>query len=209
VIEVCTLLWATNERSALFSRGYNEKWVNRLYLNFRRHLTRPFHFTVFTDRDRTFLPGVQQERLTRLPPDYGNCVEPFRLDVPMILVGLDTVIIKNIDHLADWALNAGDKIGMPKHPYRPWACNGVVLAPGGRREIFDRWRGENDMEWLRRFPHVLLDDIFPKQIVSYKAHVLPVGELGAARIVYFHGRPKQPELKRLPWVRENWLEVTP
>ena len=135
-------------------------------------------------------------------PGYGDCIEPYRLGWPMILVGLDTVIVGNIDQLADYCLNA-EKIALPRDPYSSErACNGVALVPFGQQKIFSEWNGENDMEWMRQQPHEFIDDLFPRQVVSYKGHVKKNG-LGDARIVYFHGYEKPPELK-LDWIRRHW-----
>lgn len=58
------------------------------------------------------------------------------------------------------------------------------------------------MDWLRRQPHAVIDDLFPGQVVSYKGHVMQHG-LGDARIVYFHGFEKPHEL-HLEWINRNW-----
>jgi hypothetical protein len=57
---------------------------------------------------------------------------------------------------------------------------------------------------MRKWPHRLIDDLCPGEVVSYKAHVRGRG-LGKARIVYFHGDPKPPALMHEDWVREHWV----
>lgn len=206
MLHVATCLWDANDASNEFSRCYDESWVERLYRGFARNLTRPFRFVCFTDRLREFSPQILQQPLTARPIAYGSFTEPYRLNEPMILVGLDTIIVRNIDHLADYCLSA-DKIALPrdfKHPDR--SINGVALVPKGWRRIYDEWSGENDMEWLRNYPWRPLNDEFPAQVVSYKmdvrwrADVLPA----EARIVYFHGKPKAQDLGHIGWVRDNW-----
>lgn len=59
------------------------------------------------------------------------------------------------------------------------------------------------MEWVRRFAHRFIDDLFPGQVLSYKGAVKRQG-LGDARIVYFHGREKPHELPHVGWIREHW-----
>lgn len=206
MLHVVTVLWDPNEKSESFSRNYNEKWVDRLYRGFRRNLTRPFQFVVFTDRFRKFEERIVQESLLDKTPGYGNCIEAFRIGSPMIFVGLDTLIVGNIDALADYCTTAGI-IAMPRHPRElHHACNGVVLAPAGQTGIFEDWRGENDMVWMRKHPHVFLDDLFPGQVRSYKAHIRGHEQLGDARIVYFHGRPKMQDLLHIDWVKRNWKQ---
>lgn len=202
---VATCLWDANERSEHFSRCYGEDWVDKLYRGFRRNLTVPFRFVVFTDRRRVFAEPVEQEMLAAATPDYGCLIEPFRLDAPMILAGLDTVITRNIDDMAEYCL-AGARIALPRDPYQPdRAINAVALVPGGNRAVFDHWRGENDMAWLRRHETNFIDDLFPGQVLSLKFHDLRRKGIGDARIVYFHGEPKPPSLGHLPWIRAHWI----
>lgn len=203
MLNVVTCLWDANEHSFPFSRCYDESWVTRLCAGFDRHLTRPFRFVLFTDRRRDLPADIVQKQLSTTKPDYGHFVEPYQLDAAMILVGLDTVVTGPLDHLADYCLRA-DMIALPRDPYAPhWACNGVALVPAGQRRVFDRWSGENDMEWMRAQPHVMIDDLFAGQIVSYKGRVRDHG-LGDARIVYFHGVPKMHDLEDVEWVRRHW-----
>lgn len=204
MLTVASLLWDANEKSARFSRCYNESWVRKLYAGFNRNLTIPWRFVLFTDRIRE-LPGViKQEIFKSKNLDYGTCIEPYRFGVPMILVGLDTVVVGHIDHLANYCLTE-NSIALPRDPNKPdWSCNGVALIPEGHQHVYRNWRGQNDMQWMREQSHVFIDDLFPGQVVSYKGHVKKNG-LGDARIVYFHGDEKPHELD-LPWVKEHWRE---
>ena len=203
MLTVATLLWDANPTSFAFSRQYTEAWVERLYRGFARNLTRPFRFVCFTERPRTFAEPIHQ--MVALPerPNYGDCILPYVLGEPMILVGLDTIVCGNIDHLADHCF-AADKIALPRDPYNlGQACNGVALVPAGMERIASEHRGENDMEWLRTFPHDFTDDLFPGDVVSYKGTVEKTG-LKDAKIVYFHGLKKAHELSHLPWIQEHW-----
>lgn len=203
MITFATLLWDANAASQPFSRAYDEAWADKLYRGVARRLSLPFRFVVFTDRFRAFDElGIEQELLATARPDYGCCIEPFRLDTPSIIVGLDTVITGSLDAMATWCLT-GDRVALPRSPGKPYACNGIALVPAGQRRIHDDWRGENDMEWLRDQPHVFIDDLFPGQAVSFKCDVRPNG-LGDARVVYFHGPPKMPDLADEPWIAEHW-----
>lgn len=204
MITVATLLWSPNENSFSFSRMYDESWVEKLYRGFARNLTLPFRFVCFTDRDRTFAEPIQQERI-RGRLDYSACIEPYRLGVPMILVGLDTVVTGNCDHLAMYCLEA-KRLAVPRDPYRPSVvCNGVGLVPAGHASIATEHDGKtNDMDWIRAHRPAVLDDLFPGQVVSYKVHVKG-RKLGDARIVYFHGEAKpHQEYATQPWIREHW-----
>jgi hypothetical protein len=203
MLHVATALWDANKHSLDFSRAYDESWVEKLHAGFRRHLTWPFHFVVFTDRPRQFSAGIDQEMLQAAEPDYGSFTEPYRLNMPMILCGLDTIVTGRINQLASYCISA-DRIALPRDPYSPArACNGVALVPAGQRQVFDEWRGENDMEWIRQQPHRFIDDLFPGHVVSYKGHARQAG-LGDARMVYFHGQEKPHQLAGIDWIDREW-----
>lgn len=198
---VATLIWDPNENSKTFSAMYDETWVKKLYFGFARNLDREFRFHVFTDKPRPLPAEIVQHQIEG-NPSYATCIQPYQLNEAMILVGLDTIVTANINHLADYCLTA-DTIALPRDPYNEkQACNGVALVPAGMRAVFDHHRGENDMEWMRKHPHKMIDDLFPGQVVSYKGHVKKRG-LGDARIVYFHGEEKPHQLD-LQWVKEHW-----
>lgn len=194
MLHVTCPFWQPNSKSLKFSRCYDESWVVKLYNGFRRNLTCDFKFVCFTDRIREYPEGIEQELIESRPINYGACIEPYKLNAPMILVGLDTVIIGNIDHLAYYCLHS-DKIVLPRDPFTPdVVCNGVALVPAGHRGVWVDWNGENDMQWMRQQSDVNhMDDLWPGHVVSYKGHVLKHG-LGDARIVYFHGKPKMHEI---------------
>lgn len=214
MLTVATLLWDPNQKSFPFSRYYDETWVEKLYRGFARNLTVPFQFRVFTDRPREFEESaVKVSKLKSRTPGYDDCIQPFEIGEPMILCGLDTVILRNIDHLAHYCLTQ-KVLALPRDPYH-WgrACNGVVLAPAGLEQIYTSHAGQNDMDWLRSHEHVFIDDVFPGSVKSYKGHVM--GETGrhgggpATRgyagidICYFHGEPK-PHRVVDPEITENW-----
>jgi hypothetical protein len=122
----------------------------------------------------------------------------------MIFAGLDTVIVGNCDKFARYCFET-DRIALPKHPYEEWSINGVVLCPAGQRRIFDEWRGENDMKWLRHFPHNRIDDLWPGRVLSYKAHVRNKPFPEKAKIIYFHGVPKMHDVQHEEFVRRHWV----
>lgn len=203
-LAVVTLLWDANDESYAFSSMYDESWVEKLYRGFRRNLTLPFEFICFTDRERAFAEPVTQYRITSKKPSYADCIEPYRLGRPMILVGLDTVVTGNVDHLARHCLESS-MIAVPRDPFFPeTVCNGVALVPEGHEWIWARHRGENDMDWIRSLARKeVIDDLYPSHVVSYKGHVMFEG-VGDARIVFFHGEQKPHQLDE-PWIREHWI----
>lgn len=217
MITIATLLWDANAASRSFSSMYSEAWAERLYRGFARNLTQPFRFVCFTDRDRTFAEPIEQVRLFDQRPSYASCIEPYRLDAPMILCGLDTVVVGPCDDLADYCFRA-DVLAVPRDPYKSvQVCNGVALVPGGQKaRMWDRFDGRNDMEWIRANPHAVLDDLFPGRVLSFKAHVAGTRSPHAppsshcrppagASLIYFHGKHKAHDLAhRIPWIAEHW-----
>ncbi|TPM59150.1 hypothetical protein FJ959_09790 [Mesorhizobium sp. B2-2-4] len=205
MLTVATLLWQSNGKSRDFSRCYDETWVEKLYRGFRRNMTVPFRFIVYTDRAYEFQEPVFEIVNPVLGQGgYADCIRPYEIGGPMILCGLDTVIAGNVDHLAEYCLTA-KRFALPRDPYRlSRACNGVALVPAGHELIGTAHEGENDMEWVRKFPHRFIDDEFPGHVVSFKGTVEKRG-LGDARIVYFHGERKPHQLPNVQWIKEAWV----
>lgn len=205
MITVATLLWDANDRGLDTSRCYTDAWVEKLYRGFARNLTRhSMRFVCFTERPRMFDENIEVSVSLPAKPGYGDCLRPYELDGPMILVGLDTIITGSIDHLADYCL-AGRYLALPRDPYKPaQACNGVALIPAGYGHVWSDWTGSgSDMDRCREVEHVFLDDEFPGQVASYKGELRGKG-LGDTRIVYFHGREKPHEPGMPAWVAEHW-----
>lgn len=203
-ITFATLFWEPNSNSFDFSTQYTTEWVEKLYRGFARNTTYDFDFIVYTDQLRQYNEPIAQKLLMGSNYGYGDCIQPYEMDKPMILVGLDTIITGNIDHLVEHCFKT-TKVALPNAVYKKGrACNGVALVPGGmKHEYYDGWDGENDMDWICNKDHDRIDDLFPGHVVSYKGHVKNAG-LGDSRIVFFHGKEKPDEVKTR-WIRENWV----
>ena len=198
MLNIATLLWKANSKSHGFSSVYDESWVTKLHQGFARNLTVPFRLCLFVDHYRQLDVDATQYMLRRQPITYGSCMEVYRLNEPMIVVGLDTIIVRNIDHWAKYALDPqSEKVLVPMDPYRPDRfCNGVQIVPAGFGDFYDAWNGENDMDFIRRARDVAdIDSVFPGQAISYKVHYAPKKDLGRARVVYFHGKPKMHQIE--------------
>lgn len=205
MITFASLLWTPNEHSNEFSQAYDERWAVRLFNGFRRHCRVPYRCVLYVDRRRLLPPNIIQVVKEDLGSNgYGDCIRPFEMNVPMILVGLDTLVVGNIDKMAQWCLDNPGKMALPKHPYQDVSINGVTLWGGQNPAIFDDWRGENDMDWIRRFPHERIDELWPGKVLSYRAHVHRRELPKPPRIIYFHGRMKPNNLPTEPLIRDNW-----
>lgn len=204
MITIACCFWDINEKSKDFSRCFDTTWVDKLYRGFDRNLTKPFRFVCFVDHLREFEENVQQHILRTQVPDYGCLIEPYKLGGPMIVCGLDTVVLENIDHLAAYCEQPGP-IALPRNPYKKeQSINAIVLVPPGHTNIFADWSGENDMDWLRQFDWLAIDDLFPGNVRSLKAHRIRDTGPDGAKIIYFHGVPKPHELMHLKWIQDHW-----
>jgi len=209
VLHVATMLWAPNQHSHPFS-VYDETWVEKLYRGVKRNVTVPFRFVCFVDAPRDFSEvAIHQELMVTPDPDYGAQAEVYRLGEPTIFLQLDTIVVGNCNIFAEYCLMQRD-IALSRDPYVPTrTVNGVALIPEGHRHVWDEWKGETDLTWMRRQKTVCIEDIWPEKplVLSYKAQIEKVngGRLHPnTRLVYFHGRPKQSALGHLPWIKENW-----
>jgi hypothetical protein len=204
VVTVACCYWSKNKYTAPNSTCFDPSWVDKLYRGFKRNLTKDFRFVVFTDREYQFCDGVEQQRLETEVPHFGCLIEPFKLNEPSIICGLDTIVLDNVNHLANYC-EKNTKICAPRDPYKPeQLINPIVLVPRGHASVFELWRDENDMEWLRRFKWDAMDDLWPGQVISCKAAKVRDVGVGSAKIVYFHGVPKPHQLLNLDWVRKHW-----
>ena len=208
MITVACCLWAPNKHSLPFSLHYTETDVEKLYRGFARNLSVPFRFVCFVDYPRNFAEPIDQE-LIEGEPNYSSMIQPFKLNEAMILVGLDTIVVGDCNHLAAYAIGA-DKPAVPRDPFFPEkVCNGVALVPAGNDWVFNAQpKGENDMEWIRKLwaqgKFAVIDDIFPRAVVSYKGHTKKHGLEDETAIVYFHGKEKPAELPHVGWIARHW-----
>lgn len=202
VLSAC--LWKSNDKTEKFSDCFNSKWALKLFRMWHRNLTVPHRFILFTDELQKLPPEIIQEVRPSLGKNgYGDCVVPFKIEEPMIFTGLDTLIVGNCDKFARFCME-DNRMALPRHPNENFSINGVVLKPRGMTEIFHTWRGENDMDWMRKWPHVQIDDLWPERVVSYKKTARYPKLLLNARIIYFHGQPKPHQLGHIEIVRRHW-----
>ena len=198
-----------------FDAEYNPEWVNRLNRNLKRWSENP-QLVVVTDFEEGFEDDIEIYPFKHEERGWVCLMEMFRPEIIQdraLLVGLDTIMVGPLKEIEE----AKGLIAPldPIHP--PSICNAVVAVDNS--DVWDKWVDQkelhlndplyelfgqfSEMKWLRE--HIrprLWDNILPGSIVSYKVHVKD-RDLGDARIVYFHGKPKPNNLD-LDWIQENW-----
>jgi hypothetical protein len=208
VINIACALWDANPLSKQYSRHYTEADVCALYRGIKRHLTMPFRFICWSEKDRTYAEPIEQRRLVDEKPRYGSLTQCYELNEPTLFMGLDTIIVGSLDALASYCLEA-NKPAVPMDPFYPdTVCNGVTLVPAGNDWLWTEYPGQNDMDWIRDSWKAgrlaVIDAIFPGAVVSYKRHVEKQGLKPEMAICYFHGEKKPHELPHVGWISREW-----
>lgn len=198
--------------------AYSAEYVNALYRACKKHVTQPFRFICLTDD----------------PSGHDNEIDNFILEQKDVLKGwwnklylferhlfqgrilyfdLDTIILKNIDDLANFDFDFGILrdfyFGRVKNKYgsgiMAWQAEkfhhiwdayekaGMPQDIAGGDQVFIEAHLENP---------TILQDKFP-QIHSFKVERFHINAPNHSRIVCFHGKPKPHELNQ-QWVKENW-----
>ena len=194
-----------------FTHHYDGSWVDKLYRGVKRNCTDPFIFIVLHDNEPY---EILEEKVIKIPllglyKGWANLVECWRpelSDGPIFLLDLDTIITGDITHITRTKCELGlHRAGSRK------ICNGIGIFS---REYADKLWYEwvknskywikhakdrsghvSELAYLRKFAAkdaIILNGMYPKQILSYKKHYLRrPGWRNKARIVIFHGNPKQ------------------
>ena len=205
---------------------YDADYVNKLYRAVKRNLTLPFNFFCITDDARDIdesiniisvehedLPGWWQKLVLFKPLD--------QLKGRVLYLDLDTIITGSLDEMAAYS---GDFI-IVKPFYRASGFMSSVMAfeSGFGRQVWTRFMEDpqaamdicaplperkgawGDQRWLE----ICVDqadywqDLYPGQMVSFKANVLPQQRIPAdTRVILFHGEPRPHEAG--DWVRQFW-----
>jgi len=72
MINVACALWDANRLSKQFSCHYTEADVCALYRGFKKHLSVPFRFICWSEKERDYAePGIGQRKLDAETPSYG------------------------------------------------------------------------------------------------------------------------------------------
>lgn len=191
---------------------YTGEYVDKLQSMIERHLTVPFLFITMSD-DK--VNGLQVP-LTKGWPGWWSKIEMFWFGGPAIYFDLDTVIVGNIDALADAIMTAGDDRFYMLRKFRDAAGmnSGIMAWTGNWKWLYDEFKIDScpkyhrgDQEYIaykmeqKGFNVRAIQEHLPG-VVSYKHHCgegLPDG----AKIVCFHGHPRPTQVKTA-WMQEHW-----
>lgn len=201
--------------------AYGVEYVNRLHSMVKRHLTVPFRFIALTDDRHGLDDGIDFIRLPSTLEKWWGKLWMFKRGLfpdgsRCLFFDLDTVIVDNIDDIAGY----NGQIATLRDFYYPNRLGPAIVAwrAGDLAAwIWDEWdcQGQprdrmGDLWWLNnldqgRFAKSvdILQNLYPDQIYSYKAHGLGKCYPDGASIVCFHGEPK-PHNCGSAWVAEHW-----
>lgn len=200
--------------------GRGAEYVNKLYDMVRRNLPDgyPGRFVCFTDNNDGLSEYVDAQALPEGIAGWWNKLALFSPDLfaegeRIVYLDLDTVITGSLDEIITY----DGEFAVLRDFYHPERVGpGVMLwRDGFGAEIWNSYERAGfptdlplgDLSWINKHfaetdykPHIL-QDLFPQQFVSYKAHAqlaIPKG----AKVVCFHGEPRPHEAGG--WVDYIW-----
>lgn len=193
---------------------YNAEWVAKLQRGVSRNLTIPHQFVCLSDCE----VSCERIQLEHDWPKWWSKLEMFSRRVisgPTLYLDLDTVIVGNIDWLADLP----HEFAMLRNFSNPEAVgSGVMWFRSVPHIVYDKFALDPEM-YMGRYAmkagvngsHIgdqaFISDTLIAPIqhivgpVSYKKHCRD--GLPDASIVCFHGRPR-PDQVRQSWMKEHW-----
>lgn len=207
---------------------YQVDHVGALDYSLKRHCHRSAKLVCFTDvPDQVRALGVEAIPLEQNNPGWWSVPEVFRLQGHTIVVGLDTVFVRDMRSLVDVALNSTKddfwmirNLGVGTGP-----ASGIMVWNGDWKWIYDDFsyknvskqlRGDEDWTLAALKSKGLLPKILQKEyngdqhggpiegIYSYKRDVRgKIAMPDDAFVIVFHGRPRPHEIFHA-WRRLNY-----
>lgn len=179
---------------------YGPEWVQALRKGLDDHL--PGSSLVCLTDMEVIVPGVEVHALYHGFPGWWSKVELFRpgvFDGPVLYLDLDTLPVGDLSDIAGYS----GELAVLSDFYQPQRMASGVMAftPGPRTEavyhafvddpegVMRSNRSRSDYWYAEHMEPDRLQDVFPGQIVSYKAHARHEAPEGA-RLVCGHGRPR-------------------
>ena len=203
--------------SCVLKSGGDFNWdhVKKLKSQLDKHLTLDFELFVLSD---LMMPEDLTEQNCRLIllrhdwPGWWSKIELFRAFHQTFYLDLDTVLVGNVNHLISYPHRFTALRGFYGRPFgsglMAWSKENVFIYEEFKslepqvvmKDYRINRKGDQEFIGERIKEHLVFQDQFPSQIVSYKLDVMGKGLPKNAKIVCFHGKP------RIQDVRESWLE---
>ena len=177
-----------------------------------------------TDNSSGFSSNI--DRVVKFKHDYPKWwgkVELFRPDIfedrQVFYFDLDTFIVGNLD---DIVLYNGEFCALRDFYHLHTMGSGIMSWHGERvyriyegfknnpTAAMDRFSGVGDQGWIemnRPSPSDYFQDVFPNEIVSYKAHCVKGNDVKLpkkAKIICFHGKPRPHEINNV--LKRYWKQ---
>lgn len=205
---------------------FSAEYVNKLFRAIQRNTTIPLNFICYTDN----ADGVECETRPFIEPlpHWWYIIGLFNpahgFNEKTIYFDLDTVILKNIDHILslnvqfatlrdfyrpeglqtacimwepDWGAFIWERL---RSQFKPHRYNQLLKYNGGTNQFIEETVGVGSNT-------VRIQDRFPNECISYKVHIrdskTPV-DWDTARIVFFHGKPRPHEISE-DWLMRVWI----
>lgn len=191
--------------------GFSDDYVRNLQYGVWRHLSLPHKFVCFADHPIDF---VEVRPVANHFQDWWAKLllfsdRAFTDDEDVLYLDLDTVITGSLDDIG----RLDTDFAMLSDFYWPQRlASGMMRFKGNKHcDILYDWLSfgaprmlDGDQAWieLKRPNAQRLQDLVPKQIVSYKGDVISSGIDQQTRVVCFHGRPRPHEVSGL--ISKHW-----
>ncbi len=204
---------------------YNCKYVNAAARNIKNNVTSNYKLSVLTDDSS----GIDMELVDNIIPlthNFGGWwskIELFRPNLfkdRVFYMDLDTVIVRNIDHMLEFCPDFG---GIRDLYHYDFLQTGLMVWDATKNthiytnfvnnssEIMEKYRNSGDAGWIRdsiiNFEYI--SDAFPREVVSWKAHCVNRNDDKFVRIprdasiICFHGKPR-PHTIDHPEIVAHW-----
>jgi hypothetical protein len=185
--------------------GMGDEYVDRLRTRVGWNLTYPHSFRILTEKD---IPEGITGWWAKLALFKPGMFDPGER---IVYIDLDTVIVGNIDFLAEYDGEFAALKDFYEHPH----MNSAIMAweAGTLDHIWQGWTRAGRPQWDKRGDQRFIEamqperdqwqDMHPGKIVSYKGDVRKTGKVPeAASIICFHGAPRPHEVDEI-WNRKD------
>lgn len=180
---------------------YSSDYVNRLYSMIQRNFSLDHNFICFTDNPKEINKNIEIKLLPTLLEGWYNKLYLFKeglMKGKVIYFDLDTIILKNIDELANYQ---GDLALLNDFNNNTLATGIMIWKAEKNYKIWEKYKEMNYPKYFNGDGQFFNDNYdadkinsFFNGILSFKNHCkyrVPIN----ARIVCFHGKPKNHEVK--------------